>query len=149
LARHRRDASCAACHSRFDAMGLVFEGYGPVGERREQDLAGHAVDAHATFPGADEGEGLEGLRQYLTQQSEADFVDNFLGKLLAYGLGRRLVLSDDVTIQDMHRQLAEHDYRFASVIQSIVTCPQFLNKRGREETVSKGKGDEAKTNSNP
>src|SRR5204863_4774963 len=32
LARHRQDKSCAGCHVHFDAIGLVFEGYGPVGE---------------------------------------------------------------------------------------------------------------------
>src|SRR6185295_4864791 len=25
LAKHREDASCAACHQRFDSLGLVFE----------------------------------------------------------------------------------------------------------------------------
>jgi hypothetical protein len=149
LAHHRRDASCAACHSRFDSMGLVFEGYGPLGERRDQDLAGHPVDAHATFPAGSEGEGLEGLRQYIKERREADFVDNFCRKLLAYALGRSLMLSDDVTIAEMHRQLAGHDYRFENIIESIVTCPQFLSKRGREQTVSKGEGDEAKTKFGP
>ena len=62
LARHREDATCAACHARFDALGLVFEGYGPIGERREQDLGGRAVDASATFPGGGEGTGVDGLR---------------------------------------------------------------------------------------
>jgi hypothetical protein len=33
LAKHREDQSCAGCHARFDALGLVFEGYGPIGER--------------------------------------------------------------------------------------------------------------------
>ena len=51
LARHRTDPQCAACHAKFDAMGLVFEGYGPIGERRDSDLAGRPVDASATFPG--------------------------------------------------------------------------------------------------
>src|SRR5207253_4634776 len=27
LARHRADKSCAACHRRFDAIGLVFENF--------------------------------------------------------------------------------------------------------------------------
>ena len=36
LARHRADRSCAACHSRFDSVGLVFENYGPVGELRSE-----------------------------------------------------------------------------------------------------------------
>ena len=50
LARHREDAACAGCHARFDALGLAFEGYGPVGELRTKDLAGRPVDAGATFP---------------------------------------------------------------------------------------------------
>ena len=34
LVRHRQDPACAGCHARFDSYGLVFEGYGPTGERR-------------------------------------------------------------------------------------------------------------------
>ena len=52
LARHRADPDCAACHARFDALGLVFEGFGPVGDRREKDLAGRPIDARASFPAA-------------------------------------------------------------------------------------------------
>ncbi|HWE97767.1 MAG TPA: DUF1592 domain-containing protein, partial [Tepidisphaeraceae bacterium] len=62
LERHRADPTCAACHARFDSMGLVFEGYGPVGEARKLDLGGRPVDARATFPGGAEGSGLAGLR---------------------------------------------------------------------------------------
>src|SRR5439155_11672391 len=40
LVKHRENPSCAACHAKFDSFGLVFEGYGPVGERRSKDLAG-------------------------------------------------------------------------------------------------------------
>jgi hypothetical protein len=40
LAKHREDPGCASCHARFDSFGLVFEGYGPVGEARAKDLAG-------------------------------------------------------------------------------------------------------------
>src|SRR5262249_35858080 len=50
LARHREDKSCAACHARFDSIGLAFEGYGPIGERRVRDLGGRLVDTRATFP---------------------------------------------------------------------------------------------------
>ena len=57
MERHRHDPQCAACHAKFDAMGLVFEGYGPVGERRDTDLAGRPVDVSATFPGGSHGAG--------------------------------------------------------------------------------------------
>ena len=65
LARHRADKSCAGCHERFDAIGLAFEGYGPVGEFRTIDLGGRPVDTRATFPGGGEGTGVDGLRAYL------------------------------------------------------------------------------------
>jgi hypothetical protein len=137
LARHREDPSCAACHARFDSLGLVFEGYGPVGERREQDLAGHPVDAHATFPGGGEGAGFDGLRQYIRDRRQNDFVENLCRKLPAFALNRSLMLSDDVTIQEMRGKLADKDYRFDNLIESIVTSPQFLTKRGREDVAKK------------
>jgi folate-binding protein YgfZ len=101
LAKHREDKTCAACHARFDSLGLVFEGYGPIGEQRDRDLGGRPVDTRATFPGGSEGAGLEGLRHYLHQSREQEFLDNLCRKLLTYGFGRTLLLSDDVTIEDV------------------------------------------------
>ncbi len=133
LEQHRADPSCAACHSRFDSLGLVFEGYGPIGERRKTDLAGHAVDTNAIFPGGSEGKGFDGLRQYLREHRQKDFIKNLCRKLLAYGLNRSLIPSDDPLIEKMRNQLAENEYRFDTLVKCIVTSPQFLNKRGRDE----------------
>jgi len=133
LAKHRANEACAGCHARFDSFGLVFESYGPIGERRANDLGGHVVDTHAEFPGGSQGEGLEGLMNYIHQHRENDFVDNLCRKLLAYGLGRTLILSDEPLVQEMRAKLASRHYRFSSLIESIVTSPQFLNKRdGRQ-----------------
>src|SRR5213075_2193640 len=49
LAKHRENPSCAACHAKFDSFGLAFEGYGPIGEKRSEDLAGRPVDTQAVF----------------------------------------------------------------------------------------------------
>ena len=133
LARHRQDKGCAACHERFDAMGLVFEGYGPIGERREKDLGGHPVETSATFPGGGEGTGLDGLRTYLRQRRQTDFVDNLCRELLSYGLGRTLLISDDETLGNMRAKLAADGYRFDNLIECIVTSPQFLNQRANAE----------------
>lgn len=137
LARHRADPNCAACHARFDSFGLVFEGYGLVGERREKDLAGRAVDARATFPTGQEGDGLGGLQAYIREKRQDDFVENFCGKLLAYALNRSLLVSDSQSIQDMRRKLAADGYRFDTLVDSIVTSRQFLTKRGREDLASR------------
>ncbi len=63
LSKHRDHAACASCHERFDSLGLVFEGYGPIGERREADLAGRPVDARANFPRANSTAGSK-LQHY-------------------------------------------------------------------------------------
>jgi hypothetical protein len=138
LARHRADPNCAACHAKFDSLGLVFEGYGPIGERREKDLAGHPVDAHAAFPNnSGEGTGLEGLQQYIREKRQNDFIDNFCGKMVAFALDRSIILSDGLLIQDMHAKLAANGYQFDTMIETIVTSPQFLNKKGRADLAQK------------
>ncbi len=129
LAKHREDPSCAGCHARFDSLGLVFEGYGPVGERRENDFGGHLVDTRATFPDSTEGSGVPGLLDYLRAHRENDFTDNLCRKLVAYGLGRTLLPSDDTLIEEMRAKLAAHGHRFSALVESIVTSPQFRNKR--------------------
>ncbi len=133
LAQHRENRACSVCHERFDSIGLAFEGYGPVGESRKLDLAGHPVENHAKFPGGSEGTGLDGLKTYIREHRENDFLDNLCRKLLSYALGRTLVLSDDATIQEMRTKLAANDNRFTSLVETIVTSPQFLTKRGRDE----------------
>src|SRR5205814_4282290 len=94
LAQHRANPVCAACHARFDSFGLAFEGYGPVGERRDKDLAGRPVDTRAVFPGGSQGAGFEDLQAYIRAHRQKDFLDNLSRKLLAYALGRSLLLSD-------------------------------------------------------
>jgi Protein of unknown function (DUF1592)/Protein of unknown function (DUF1588)/Protein of unknown function (DUF1587)/Protein of unknown function (DUF1595)/Protein of unknown function (DUF1585)/Planctomycete cytochrome C len=132
LARHRAEPSCAKCHDRFDSFGLVFEGYGPVGERRTNDLGGRPVETRAAFPGGSEGVGLDVLRTYIRERRQTDFVDNLCRKLLSYALGRSLLPSDDATIEQMRAKLAANGYRFNILVETIVTGPQFLNVRGDE-----------------
>ena len=129
LARHRADMACAGCHERFDAIGLAFEGYGPVGEARTKDLGGRPVDTRATFPGGGEGSGVEGLRAYLGAHRRGEFVENLCRKLLAFALGRGLLPSDDAAIAAMRSRLAADGDRFGGLVEVIVTSPQFRNKR--------------------
>lgn len=134
LARHRDHKACAGCHQRFDSIGLVFEGYGPIGERRQNDLGAKPVNSQATFPDGKNRQGLDGLRQYLLEQRRDEFLENFNRKLLSYALGRGLLLSDQSTLDQMRSSLTASEYRFESVITAIVTSPQFLTKRGRDDT---------------
>jgi hypothetical protein len=130
LARHRADKACAGCHQRFDSVGVAFEGYGPVGERRTRDLGGRPVDTMAAWPDGGEGAGLEGLLAYLKEKRQEEFVDNLCRKMLTFALGRTLLPSDDELVQEMRRKLVENEYRFGVLIEEIIMSPQFLNRRG-------------------
>jgi hypothetical protein len=134
LARHREDPACAGCHKRFDSVGLVFEGFGPIGERREKDLGGKPVQTEGKFPDGQDRKGLSGLRAYLREKREGEFVDNLCRKLLSYALGRSLLPSDRKTLEDMKARLKADHHAFGSLVEVLVASPQFLTKRAvREE----------------
>jgi len=132
LAEHHKNPFCAGCHERFDSFGLVFEGYGPVGGKRATDLAGRPVDAAATFPGGVNATGVEGLRQFIKDHRQTNFIDNLSRKLLSYALGRSLVLSDESLIDKMKTNLAADGYRFRALAETIVLSPQFRTRRAPE-----------------
>jgi mono/diheme cytochrome c family protein len=138
LAKHRSVAFCASCHSRFDSFGLAFEGYGPVGEKRSVDLANRPVDTAVEFPGGMQGSGVDGIRDFIRNHREADFIDNFNRKLLAYSLGRSLMLSDEPLVEQMRAALSANGYCFNSLVETIVTSKQFMNRRSPEHRDQKG-----------
>jgi hypothetical protein len=129
LAKHRDNPACASCHARFDAFGLALENYGPVGERREKDLAGRPVETDAVLPGGVPASGFAGVQAYIRQHRQDGYLDNLCRKLLSFALSRSLVISDDPLIDRMRSQLEANEYRFSSLVESIVASPQFLNIR--------------------
>lgn len=139
MAKHREVRSCAVCHDKFDFAGLVFEGYGPIGELREKDLGGKPIDDSTVFSDDIKGGGLGALQDYLLRNRSSQFSDTLCRKLLAYGLGRTLLLSDEPTILAMQKSLSANNNRFSSLVKVIVTSPQFLNKRRRETADAGGR----------
>ena len=129
LEQHRKNPFCAGCHQRFDSFGLVFEGYGPVGNARATDMAGRAVDNSAIFPGDVEATGVAGLRSYIKDHRQDRYTENLSRKLLAYALNRSLQLSDESLVDKMKTSLAADGYRLRALVETVVTSPQFLNKR--------------------
>jgi hypothetical protein len=138
LAKHRENPACASCHARFDSLGLAFEGYGPIGEKRSHDLAGHTVDTKAVFPGGSQGTGFEGVQAYIHEHRQQDFLNNLCRKLLAFALGRSVMLSDEPVLERMRTKLVANSYRFTPLVEVIVTSPQFLNKRSPDSHGQKG-----------
>jgi len=139
LEQHRSNPACAGCHARFDSYGLVFEGYGPIGELRTRDLGGKPVDASAPFPGGVERTGVTGLQEFVRQNRQQQFLDTYGHKLLSYALGRSLQPSDDPVLTEMQKRLAANGYRFGTLVDSIVSSTQFRNRRAPMPTTGAGR----------
>ena len=43
-----------------------------------------------------------------------------------------MLLSDELTLETMKEHLAADKYRFGSLVETIVTSPQFLRVRGQD-----------------
>lgn len=138
LAKHRENALCSACHARIDSFGLAFEGYGPVGSARTKDLAGRVVDTVVNYPGGVSGTGVAGLQTFIREHRQKEFVVNLSRKLLTYALNRSLQLSDEGLVEQMVAKAAANGYRFQTLVEMIVTSPQFLNRRAQVGPVSVG-----------
>jgi hypothetical protein len=57
-------------------------------------------------------------------------------KLLAFALNRSPQLSDEGTLDKMNSRLAANGYKIDVLVETIVTSPQFLNKRVAAQTTS-------------
>jgi Protein of unknown function (DUF1585) len=69
------------------------------------------------------------VQAYIREHRQNDFIDNLSRKLLAFALGRSLMLSDEPTVERMRTALAANGYGFAGLVDTIVTSPQFVNQR--------------------
>ena len=132
MAEHTANPRCAMCHDHFDSLGMAMEGFDPIGRRRSKDLAGRVVNDAVEFPGGETASGIPGLIQYIEKNRKQDFVRTLCRKFLGYALGRSVMLSDSILLEQMESALRKNEYRFSVLFETVVTSPQFRNQRGRD-----------------
>ncbi len=124
MAQHRASPVCSSCHVQMDELGFALENFDAIGEWREIDAAGSPIDASAKLPDGTTFRGPVELRKVLQNHSD-DFLTTLTEKLLTYALGRGLEASDAPEIRRIKRDAASANYRFAALIQGIVTSMPF------------------------
>jgi Protein of unknown function (DUF1588)/Protein of unknown function (DUF1585) len=124
MAAHRANPVCAGCHAQMDQLGFSLENFDGIGEWRDIYASGARVDAAAQLPDGTKFNGPSDLRQVLRKHSD-EFVTTVTERLLTYALGRGLEATDTPTIRKIKREAAPDDFRFESLIQSIVTSTPF------------------------
>jgi len=130
LEKHREHPSCAGCHARFDSFGLLLEGFDPIGQAREKDLAGNSISTTAKLPDGSDAQGLAGLQNYIAKNRGDDFRRHFCETLVAFGLGRTLILSDRLLVDEMMAAMREQDDRIQPAFLVLLKSAPFQRKRG-------------------
>jgi hypothetical protein len=131
LAVHKRNATCATCHSRIDPLGFPLEHYDSTGRWRDKYPDGKPIDDFGTLSDQTQITGINGLLDYLHKQQ--DQVQRTLAhKLVGYALGRTLQLSDQPLVDAL--VAAGGQAGFSKIVGQIVASKQFRNRLIQEDT---------------
>ena len=125
---HRRNAACAGCHARMDAIGFALENYDAVGGFRTKD-GGFDIDAGGTFPDGTSFSGPAGLKDVLLLKKR-EFCRCLTEKMMTFALGRGLEPSDRSTIERIVDRLEAEDCRASVLVAGIVASDAFRQRRG-------------------
>jgi len=130
LEQHRETPSCFSCHDKIDPPGVALEKFDAVGRWRNQDLAGEPIDDQGKFVASGMVlDGVDGLRHYLLEEEQDQFLKNFCNKLLGYCLGREVEPTDQPLLEEMMQQLRDNDLRPSSALRTVLFSRQFRNRR--------------------
>ena len=132
MEQHRKNPSCANCHTRMDAMGFAFENYDAIGKFRAKD-GNFAIDPSGTLPSGQSFKGAGELKKILA--SKKDLFARSLGeKMLTYALGRGLEYYDRPAMDRIVAAVGQSEYRFSALIVEITKSDPFRMRRGKDDT---------------
>jgi hypothetical protein len=130
MSQHRTNPACAVCHARMDPLGFALDNFDAVG--RWRDIEGSTpVDPSGVLPDGTKFTGPAELRKILMVQ-DREFTRTVTEKLLQYAIGRGVEYSDEPAVRQIVREAAPSDYRWSSLVLSIVKSSPFQMRRSRE-----------------
>lgn len=142
FARHRENASCAACHKKIDPLGWPFERYSILGEHSEYGWGPNWVqfhdpkrnkqderpDLHGTLPDGTRVDGVRDLKRVLLENHQSDVLRSVTKSMLIYALGRPLDISDDVTVDQIVETVSQRNNGTRELVRAVIFSPPFLEK---------------------
>jgi hypothetical protein len=127
LENHRSQPACYSCHARIDPWGIAFEQFDAVGSWRTS-VRGKPVDAAAELWNKTTLDGADGLKTYLLEQRQDQFITALVSRLATYGLGRPLRFSDAAQIEHIASQLRAEGDGMATLIELLASSDLFQSR---------------------
>ncbi len=144
LEQHKRNPSCASCHTRIDPLGFALERYDSTGRWREEYSDGKAIEDSATLTDKTLVSGPDGLLRYLRGR-DTQVRRTLSTRLTGYALGRTVRGADLALIDRMVN--AGGDAPFSKLITEIATSRQFrYRSANRPPAAEKSSTAERRTN---
>ena len=131
MEQHRANPTCASCHKTMDALGFGLENFDAIGAWRDRD-GRFDVDASGELPGGRSFDGASELMQILVEEKKDEFCKCLASKMMTFALGRSLSSYDRCSIKQAVTALTEDNYRFSSLVTSIVTSDPFTMREARK-----------------
>lgn len=128
MEQHRSNPICASCHARMDPLGFGLENYDAIGAWRTVD-GKFPLDVSGTLPNGKSFSNPAELKAILKSDKD-EFTKCLTEKMLTYALGRGLELYDRPAVQSISRSVANGNYRFSTLVLSIVKSMPFQMRRG-------------------
>ncbi|MCX6851557.1 MAG: DUF1592 domain-containing protein [Verrucomicrobia bacterium] len=148
LALHTKSKSCAACHARFDPVGLALENFDILGGWRTHyrgleegqrvtgvDRAGHSYSYTVATPVDSAGKLLDGRTfnnindlKTLIAADPRQLARNLLHQFTIYATGTPVRFSDRPEIESLLNACAKNGYRVRDLLLVLVQSPIFLGQ---------------------
>lgn len=124
---HRDQVACRSCHAKIDPWGIAFENFDAVGSYRKE-IAGKPVDATSLLFNGQKLDGMQGLKRYLLQNRQDQFVRAMVHKMATYALGRPLTFSDRSSVDQITADVRKQGDGLATMVALIVNSELFQSK---------------------
>ena len=126
---HRNHAACRSCHAKIDPWGIAFENYDALGRWRDQ-IDKKPVDATSMLFNRQRLDGMQGLKRYLLENRQDQFVRALVHKLTTYALGRPLTFADRAAVDKITSNVRQQGDGLATMITMIATSDLFRANSG-------------------
>ena len=127
IENHRDHAACMSCHAKIDPWGIAFENYDALGLWRNE-IQGQPVDASSHLFNQQEIRGMDGLKRYLLEHRQDQFLRSMVHKMTTYALGRPLTFVDRAGVDRITAKVREEGDGLSTMIRLLVTSESFQDR---------------------
>ncbi len=130
---HAKNASCAACHRNIDPLGLAFDQYDAIGQRRTRERVPTGVgedpivDASGVMPdGRPFTDSIQFKRLLLEDRDKV--ARAFIEHLCTYALRRVLTVDDRGDLKSIEEEAKKNQYRVKDIVRAVALS-DLIRKR--------------------